>query len=53
VSLKKVMPFIEAADHNPRGLGLEDDNLRARFALPAQQLELFAPGSSSALTTGL
>ena len=43
VSLQKVMPFIEAADHNPRGHGLEDENLRERFAAPAQQLELFAP----------
>jgi putative DNA modification/repair radical SAM protein len=50
VSLKKVMPFIEAVDHNPRGHGLEDDNLRARFALPAQQLELFAPASATTLT---
>lgn len=50
VSLKKVMPFIEAIDHNPRGHGLEDENLRARFVLPAQQLELFAPGSTNALT---
>jgi predicted DNA-binding helix-hairpin-helix protein len=51
VSLKKVMPFIEAVDHNPRGHGLEDENLRARFALPAQQLELFAPVSASSVTT--
>jgi putative DNA modification/repair radical SAM protein len=50
VSLKKVMPFIEAVDHNPRGHGLEDDNLRARFALPAQQLELFAPAAATTLT---
>jgi predicted DNA-binding helix-hairpin-helix protein len=50
VSLKKVMPFIEAVDHNPRGFGLDDDNLRARFAVPAEQLELFAPAAGR-LTT--
>lgn len=42
VSLRKVMPFIETADHTPHRHGLEDDNLRARFAPPTEQLDLFA-----------
>jgi predicted DNA-binding helix-hairpin-helix protein len=50
VSLKKVMPFIETIDHTPRGHGLEDENLRARFAAPAKQLDLFATSSASTLT---
>lgn len=51
VSLKKVLPFIETLDHTPRGHGLEDENLRARFAVPAEQLELFSPQPASLLTT--
>jgi putative DNA modification/repair radical SAM protein len=47
VSLKKVLPFIETLDHTPRGHGLEDENLRARFAKPAEQFELFAPASTT------
>ena len=47
VSLKKVMPFIETVDHTPRGHGLEDENLRARFAVPAEQLDFFAPLSAT------
>ncbi|HYP15838.1 MAG TPA: putative DNA modification/repair radical SAM protein [Opitutus sp.] len=47
VSLKKVMPFIETADHTPRGHGLEDDNLRARFAAPPEQLDLFSPAGTT------
>ncbi|MEO7414795.1 MAG: putative DNA modification/repair radical SAM protein [Opitutaceae bacterium] len=43
VSLKKVMPFIETLDHTPSGHGLDDENLRARFALPAEQLDFFTP----------
>lgn len=50
VSLRKVMPFIEAADHNPRTHGLEDETLRERFARPAEQLELFAGASANART---
>lgn len=45
VSLTKVLPFVETPDHNPRHAGLDDDNLRARFAPPAEQLELFAPAA--------
>jgi len=42
VSLRTVVPFIETVDHTPFRHGLDDDNLRARFAPPAEQLELFA-----------
>ena len=51
VSLKKVMPFIETLDHTPTGHGLEDENLRARFAAPSEQLDLFATQPASLLTT--
>ena len=47
VSLKKVMPFIETLDHHPRGSGLEDDNLRARFVRPAEQFDLFAAAGTT------
>lgn len=40
--LKKILPFIETSDHNPRTAGLDDANLRARFAPPPEQLDLFA-----------
>lgn len=39
VPLKKVLPFIETSDHNPRTFGLDDENLRARFAPPPEQLD--------------
>ena len=42
VPLKKVLPVVEAPDHNPRLAGLDDENLRARFAPPPEQLDLFA-----------
>ncbi len=52
VSLKKVMPFIETADHHPQRGVLEDENIRARFAAPLEQLDLFATASTaSTLTT--
>ena len=41
VPLAKVKPFLETPDHNPRRSGLDDANLRARFAPPPQQFELF------------
>ncbi len=41
VSLKKVLPFIIAADHNPSSLMLDSATLRARFLPKPQQLELF------------
>ncbi len=47
VPLKKVMPFIETSDHHPHRLDLESDQLAARFARPAEQLDLFAPDSSA------
>lgn len=50
VSLKKVMPFIETVDHHPQSGVLEDENLRARFAAPLEQLDLFATAPST-LTT--
>jgi putative DNA modification/repair radical SAM protein len=50
VPLKKVMPFIETKDHNPRSSGLDDANLRARFAPPPEQLDLFAPPEVSVLS---
>ena len=40
VAMKKVMPFIVAADHTPFRLGLDADTLRQRFLPPPQQLEL-------------
>ena len=40
VPMKKVMPFIIAADHNPARLGLDDEALRARFLPPPRQAEL-------------
>ncbi len=52
VSLKKVLPFIETADHTPTAHGLDDEKLRDRFAAPAEQLDLFASAPST-LTTEL
>ena len=40
VGLKKVLPFIVAADHTPRIALLEGDHLRARFLPAPRQLEL-------------
>jgi putative DNA modification/repair radical SAM protein len=40
VNLKKVSPFIIAADHTPNAHLLDGDKLRQRFLPPAQQLEL-------------
>lgn len=40
VPMKKVLPFIIAADHTPTLFGLDDDALRARFLPPPQQMEL-------------
>ncbi len=40
VPMKKVLPFIIAADHSPARLGLDDDALRARFLPPPKQAEL-------------
>jgi predicted DNA-binding helix-hairpin-helix protein len=40
LSMRKIMPFIIAADHTPVLLGLDGDSLRARFLPPPEQLEL-------------
>jgi putative DNA modification/repair radical SAM protein len=40
LQMKKILPFIVTADHHPLRLGLDDDNLRARFLPPPRQLEL-------------
>ncbi len=40
LSMKKILPFIITADHNPARLGLDSDTLRARFLPPPRQLEL-------------
>lgn len=42
ISLKKILPFLITADHNPSSLLLDSDNLRAKFAPKPQQLELFS-----------
>ena len=41
VQMKKALPFIETVDHHP-GKELDSDRLRARFAPPAEQLDLFS-----------
>jgi putative DNA modification/repair radical SAM protein len=48
VSLKKMMPFIETADHTPKDL--DGDRLRAQLAAPVQQLDLFATGGQVELS---
>jgi putative DNA modification/repair radical SAM protein len=40
LSMKKILPFIIAADHTPTLLGLDSDTLRLRFLPPPKQLEL-------------
>ncbi len=40
LAMKKIMPFIIAADHTPTLLGLDSDSLRQRFLPPPKQLEL-------------
>jgi len=40
VPMKKVLPFIIAADHTPARLDLDGDTLRQRFAPSPQQMEL-------------
>ncbi len=46
--LKKVMPFIEVADHHPQR-ELESDNLFARLAPSAEQMDLFRAPEFSVL----
>ena len=50
VSLKKIMPFIETADHTPKIIGPHSEDLRARLAPPVVQLNLF--GAPAAAFTG-
>jgi len=46
--MKKVMPFIVAADHTPTLLGLDSETLRARFLPPPKQAEFdFQAGAPS------
>ncbi len=40
LQMKKLLPFITAADHHPAKLGLDSDSLRARFLPPPEQLEI-------------
>jgi hypothetical protein len=42
--MKKAMPFIETLDHHP-GKDLDSERLRARFAPPAEQMDLFTAPS--------
>lgn len=48
VPMKKVMPFIEAADHHP-GRELENDRLISRLAPPPEQMDLFGKPETSVL----
>lgn len=51
ISLKKVLPFIVTADHQPAKLDLDSDRLRLSFAPAPKQLEFdFSNTASSALT---
>ena len=46
VSLKKVMPFIQAADFTPHLLRLDKDAALERLEFPDKQLDLFTPEPS-------
>ena len=48
VPLKKVMPFIEVADHHP-GRGLDAPGLLPKLSPPAEQLDLFAAPEPSVI----
>jgi putative DNA modification/repair radical SAM protein len=50
VPMKKALPFLETADHHPRGLGAGAESTLARLARPERQMELFAPAPVSART---
>ena len=58
VAMKKVLPFIIAADHTPTLLDLDSDRLRLRFLPPPQQMELNfdnpkpTPADVAAVVTG-
>jgi predicted DNA-binding helix-hairpin-helix protein len=53
VPLKQALPFIETADHTPRPRELESDNLRARFAPPGKQLDLFTSSAAESSVAGV
>ena len=55
VPMKKVLPFIITADHTPAQLGLDGDDLRARFLPPPRQMDLdfSAPNSTPADLTSV
>ena len=51
VPLKKCLPFIITADHQPARIELDSDRLRATFAPPPKQIEFdFSEARSSAFT---
>ncbi len=43
VPMKKALPFIQVADHNPHVLGLDRDRALESLIKPDQQLDLFTP----------
>jgi putative DNA modification/repair radical SAM protein len=47
LSLKKVLPFIVTADHNPAALALDDDALASRLVPVSRQLDLFSAAASA------
>ena len=47
VSLKKVRPWVIAADHNPDALRIDRDDLRSRVANVSAQMELFESAGSA------
>lgn len=50
VNVKKCLPFIVTADHHPAHLGLDSDQLRARFLPGPKQMEFeFSSAKKSAL----
>jgi len=55
VPMKKVLPFIITADHTPAQLGLDGDDLRARFLPPPRQMDFdfSAPTSTPADLTSV
>ena len=50
VSLRRALPFVTTADHNPNALTLDRVDLRRRVAASRAQIELFAAARSA--TTG-
>lgn len=52
ISLKKCLPFLIAADHNPIRLGLDGDRLRESLAPPPSQMELDFGNAQTSARTG-